>query len=89
MHGIELLLKSYLLHTGTSIEDVEKLVRQDVDETRARCMNNGIRDVCLDLDEVAQAAIVAVSELYWRKRSEYLRVQGLHLPHVGHVAEAA
>ena len=89
VHGIELLLKSYLLHTGTSIEDVEKHVRQDVDEALARCMNSGIRDVCPDLDEIAQAAIVGVSEPYWRKRFEYLRVEGLHLPHVGQVAEAA
>lgn len=89
VHGIELLLKSYLLHTGTSIEDVEEHVRQDVDEALARCINAGLRKVCPELDEIAQAAIVAVSEPYWRKRFEYLRVEGLHLPHVGQVAEAA
>ena len=89
VHGIELLLKSYLLHTGTSLEDIERYVRQDIDEALTRCMNCGLRDVCPDLDTVAQAAVVGVSEPYWRKRFEYLRVEGLHLPHVGHVAEAA
>ena len=88
-YGIELLLTSYLLHTGTTIEDVEKHIRYDVAGSLNRCLKRGICDVCPDLDTSAQAAIVDVSEPYWRKRFEYLGVGGLHLPHVGRVVKPA
>ena len=89
LHGIELLLKSFLLHTGVTLQNVENRVGHKIDNALNDCLKRGLLDVCPHLNDTMIGNLRAISPMYASKEFEYLSVGATHLPHVEDIQDVA
>ena len=90
LHGVELGLKSYLLH----VEAVEfRVLRRQFGHNLTRLLDealkHGLCRQCPKLTDDHLKAICLSSPLYKRKQFEYIRIGAVSIPPIPKVAEAA
>ncbi|MEQ9004095.1 MAG: hypothetical protein RIE74_11065, partial [Pseudomonadales bacterium] len=90
LHAIELGLKSFMLHTGSSLDDLmgRRGVGHDLGSALDLCVERGLLECCPDLTEVLCDVIRLASETYSEKGFEYIKIGPTQLPHVDQVAMA-
>ena len=90
LHGVELGLKSYLLHVGAAtLKDLRKQFGHKLDRLLDEALRCNLRSQCSELTNTHIDAIYESSQLYEDKQFEYHRIGGVSLVRIDQVAEAA
>ena len=90
LHGVELGLKSYLLHAGTRpLEKIRKHFGHDLSRLLDETLKLDLRSQCPQLTDTHIEAIRFSSELYRSKQLEYIRIGAVQSVPIDQVAEAA
>ena len=90
LHGIELGLKSYLLHVeAATLEDLRNRFGHKLACLLGEACKYNLRSQCPKLTGTHIGAIDNSSPLYEDKQFEYIKTGGMSLVHINHVAAAA
>ena len=86
-HGIELSLKSYLMHEGATIRDLRRL-GHDLHSALRKAKELGLYEV-IRLTQAEEGALELLNDLYRAKELEYIRTGLKHFPLFALVEKAA